>query len=94
MSTYATVPPEELRDVGLSAHALLLIESARLYGLVVGGPEVNVDRCIEIVAAAERVGCSYTDDEVDVRVLELVGEVAETVRSGSPLRKGSDAAAQ
>lgn len=38
------------------AHACLLIESARLYGLVSGGPEVNVERCERIVRGGKMRG--------------------------------------
>jgi len=31
------------------AHACLQIYSARLYGLIHGGPQVNADRCAQII---------------------------------------------
>jgi hypothetical protein len=34
-----------------AAEACLQIESARLYGLIVGGPTIHVHRCEEILAA-------------------------------------------
>jgi hypothetical protein len=39
---------EELRDVGLMARAYLVIESARAYGFIDGGPGIDVERCEEI----------------------------------------------
>jgi len=39
-----------------SATALLHVDSARQYGLITGGPTVNVERCKEIIALGERRG--------------------------------------
>ena len=38
------------------AHELLVLDSARQYGLITGGPEANVDRCLEIIDKAARKG--------------------------------------
>lgn len=38
------------------AHAFLLIESAKRYGLITGGPTVNVDRCAELLRMGEARG--------------------------------------
>jgi hypothetical protein len=32
-----------------TAHALLTLDSARQFGLVTGGPSINVDRCVEVL---------------------------------------------
>lgn len=39
-----------------AAHALLLVESARAYGLLVGGPTAHVDRCREILERGLALG--------------------------------------
>ena len=44
---------EEWQDAADAAHACLLLHDARLYGLVIGGPEVNTDRCIQILEKAK-----------------------------------------
>jgi hypothetical protein len=36
------------------AHTLLLLDSARQYGLIEGGPEINAERCEEILYQASR----------------------------------------
>lgn len=48
--------PAEWQSVVDQATALLHLDSARQYGLVTGGPNVNVDRCCELLREAERRG--------------------------------------
>jgi hypothetical protein len=48
--------PEEWQEAADTAHILLAIEAARGYGLVTGGPELNEQRCIEILLRAEALG--------------------------------------
>ena len=48
-----------------AASALLHIESARLYGLVKGGPAVNVERCEEVIALAKQRGVRPGKDAVE-----------------------------
>ncbi len=38
-----------------SAHVLLLLDSARKYGLVTGGPEANIERCEEMIREGRRL---------------------------------------
>lgn len=40
---------EEWQEAVDIASACLLIHSAQLYGLVIGGPNVNADRCAQIL---------------------------------------------
>ncbi len=60
----ATMDDAELRSVAILGEALLRIESARAYGLIEGGPTVNVDRVESTIAAARERGLEWTDDEV------------------------------
>ena len=39
-----------------AASALMAIEAARQYGLVIGGPDVDLGRCAEILAAGLDLG--------------------------------------
>jgi len=48
--------PEEWQEAADAAHFLLLVDSARQYGLITGGPEANVDRCISILEQAKAQG--------------------------------------
>lgn len=55
----------EWRDAVDAAAAALCLDAARSYGLVVGGPAVDVDRCSEILAGGESRGIAPSDDAVD-----------------------------
>ena len=59
MGEMQTSDPEneqEWQEAADAAEAFLLLDSARQYGLVVGGPEVDTRRCEEILLAAKRHG--------------------------------------
>jgi hypothetical protein len=59
-----------------AAVGCLALESARLYGFVTGGPDVNVERCTQIIERAREFGVHPNDEAVDRFVVELLG--AET----------------
>lgn len=46
----------EWQDAVDAAHGALTLHAARLYGLVTGGPEVNVERCEAILAGGAQRG--------------------------------------
>lgn len=50
------------------AHFHLLLESARQYGLVEGGPCVNVERCEQLLAGGRQLG--LTPRQVTGRLVE------------------------
>jgi hypothetical protein len=60
----ATLPAphaeDEWRVLARAASGLLLIDDARLFGLVHGGPAVDRARCLEILAMAGEHGISVT----------------------------------
>ena len=45
---------DEWQDAVNLAQAFLQIHSARVYGLIAGGPTINVDRCDELLERAEQ----------------------------------------
>ncbi len=49
------------------AQLWLLVESARLYGLIAGGPVVNVRRCEQIIARGRKRGISPLDTDALLR---------------------------
>jgi len=67
--------PEQWQEAVDHAEALLLIHSARAYGFIKGGPEIDVDRCDAILtrgaalgvqpdqAAVERIGLAWAGVE-------------------------------
>jgi hypothetical protein len=48
--------PDEWQTAVDGADFLLLIDSVRQYGLIEGGPEANVDRCVEILERSTDLG--------------------------------------
>ena len=47
---------EEWQDAANAAEAWLRFDSAKKYGLISGGPDVDVDRCDDILKKAKRLG--------------------------------------
>jgi hypothetical protein len=48
--------PEEWQDAVNAADFFLQLDSARQYGLVTGGPDVNVARCVDILDRGRALG--------------------------------------
>jgi hypothetical protein len=48
--------PQEWQEAADCAEFNLLIDSARKYGLITGGPEINVARCLELKLKALAMG--------------------------------------
>jgi hypothetical protein len=59
------------RQRGRSA---LLLDSARLYGLVTGGPHVNVARCDVILARGKQRGVVPVEAGVDAHIHAIIRE--------------------
>lgn len=56
-----------------AADALLHLDAARLDGTVVGGPDVDVDRCWDLIYRAEELyGIEPIEDAVE-RLVEALG---------------------
>ena len=47
---------KEWQEAADAAHGLLVIDSARQYGLITGGPVANIERCEEILLKAKAKG--------------------------------------
>lgn len=48
-----------------AATGALALDSARQYGLVRGGPRVNVERCLEVLDAAKKKGMAASADAIE-----------------------------
>ena len=48
--------PKEWQEAVDMAYFLLLIDSARQYGLITGGPEIDWHHCVDIVERGEKLG--------------------------------------
>lgn len=55
--------PREWQDAVDAAQFCLEIESCRMYGLIEGGPEFNVERCVAILERGARKGIFPRKDE-------------------------------
>lgn len=53
--------PKEWQEAVDSANFLLMLDSARMYGLVEGGPEIDEDRCEEILKRGKSLGYTPKD---------------------------------
>lgn len=65
------VTDDQWQDAVDAAHAMLMLEAARLYGLVTGGPEVNIERCVEILEDGQARGIHPRIDAVQRLIKEL-----------------------
>lgn len=66
--------PAEWQDAVNAAEASLAFESARLYGLVAGGPGIDVDRCQHILAAGRARGIVPIKAGVQADLAALIAE--------------------
>lgn len=57
--------PAEWQEAVDLAHTYIALDAARLYGLVEGGREINVDRCVELVDRGRERGIVPSSDAVD-----------------------------
>ena len=48
-----------------AAHGLVVLDSARLYGLVMGGPKINVERACEILKLGKAKGILPAKDAIE-----------------------------
>jgi hypothetical protein len=51
----------EWQEAVNAAHFLLCLDAARQYGLVTGGPEIDIDRCLTIVERGQVRGFVPTE---------------------------------
>ena len=56
---------EEWQEAADAAHVLLTIDAARQYGLIEGGPEIDLGRCVEILRKARRQGITPAVDCIE-----------------------------
>jgi hypothetical protein len=64
--------PAEWQEALDLAHVLLCIDSAQKYGLIAGGPRVNVDRCCRLLDEGKRYGVTPAKDCVERLTKELL----------------------
>lgn len=64
--------PAEWQDAVDAAEFYLALDSAQKYGLITGGPEVDVDRCDDILRAGRERGIVPHRDAIERGVGELM----------------------
>ncbi len=74
MKTRDPKTPAEWRVAAAFAQACLAIDSARQYGLITGGPGVNVGRCLEVLERAKARDVVPTRKEIDAAVDAMIAE--------------------
>lgn len=57
--------PAEWQEAIDVAKFFLALDDARLYGLVRGGPEVDADRCVELLERGAAMGITPSPDAVE-----------------------------
>lgn len=57
--------PAEWQAAMDAAHGALTLDAARQYGLVTGGPEVDVARCVELLKKGRALGYVPRPDAVE-----------------------------
>lgn len=67
---------DEWREAALLARGALLLESAKAYGLVRGGPVVDVPRCEELLARASARGIEIDDHDAAVAFVAYANAMA------------------
>ena len=75
----------DLRKTALAAEAYLLLAAARRHGFIESGPEVNVERCEDVIAQARAAGAIYTTDEIEEAALTLIAWHNATPRERAAL---------
>lgn len=63
--------PEQWQEAVDMAEAWLRIDSARAYGLVTGGPKVNVVRCRALIAQGLTRGFRPSQEKIDAILLGM-----------------------
>jgi len=64
--------PAEWREAVALAEACLRLDSARLYGLLTGGPGVDTHRCTCLITEGKRKGYIPTEGEIEAAVGTLI----------------------
>jgi hypothetical protein len=73
--------PEDWRRAAVLATVALLFDAARQYGLIVGGPVIDTDRCEDLITRAKAQGIVPTDAEVSAATDEFIRGLARGGRN-------------
>jgi hypothetical protein len=70
------VTDAEWRDAVLAAAALRQIHDCKLYGLIEGGPDINVERCDELIEKGRARGVVFSEREIRDAACEMAKGLA------------------
>jgi hypothetical protein len=79
--------PAEWQEAADGAQMMLLVDAARQYGLIEGGPEVDQERCVEILRLAKRRGITPREDCVERAFRPTDGDSEQGAKDDG-IRKG------
>jgi hypothetical protein len=68
-------PLPNLAKLAVLTAGLLLIDDARIYGLIDAGPDVDRERCHDLLRRAEGYGIVPDADEAEAAALSLMAEL-------------------
>ncbi len=57
--------PEQWQEAVDAAYVVMSIDSARKYGLIVGGPEIDEERCLETIRRGALYGIAPSADAIE-----------------------------
>jgi hypothetical protein len=73
--TREPITETEWREAVLGACAMRLIHDAALYGLIEGGPKINVERCDELIEKGRARGIVFSRAEIETAAVAIIGEI-------------------
>jgi hypothetical protein len=87
--------PEEWQEAVDAAKGLLVMDAARQYGLVTGGPGVDAARCAKIIVEGAKRGFRPAADAIERVVCELAstgnGEEQTSHKAAKSAKRGAAA---
>lgn len=82
MKAKMPVRPGEWQSAVDAAHACLVLDSARCYGLVSGGPQIDAERCDHILKSGKALGYHPRPDSIEIFIRGLAGHLSERPLGG------------
>lgn len=72
--------PQERQAAVDASLALLAVHSAQALGLVAGAPEVNIERCVQLLQLGERAGVSPSAAAMEDALRVLGGALVSAIQ--------------
>lgn len=75
--------PAEWRVAVVAAAVWLRVDTARQYGLITGGPDIDVDRCVDLLERGRARGIRPTEAAVDRALAVIAAGLAAGAGAGA-----------